>query len=217
MRRLTEVTLLWLFPILSLLYCHHHWTQHPAALPAGWRWFLLLLPALMMYLVVGTGAGYAKLWQFNVPYAVAGVHPLIGFMYSGVVNLLLVLWPLLENHHYGLFGGLLAASCGLAGTLYDVPLVHYRLLWMSGRQKLEVVGLLRKVLSYGPLFFSLVGGMSAAAVLLNYPAGLPTPAALGLRLVGTAVLGALPFQLFLVWAHRRRQAVRTRQHGQPAQ
>lgn len=134
-----------------------------------------------MYIVVGLGAGWLKLWQFNPSFtpSVEGVVPQVGFLYGGVVLGALAIGiryiagvgsadtPLLDQFESsallqspGMMVALGTVVVAMAGCVYDLPLLELDLLRVYTKAHFEgrlAVGVL---LSYGPAFFGMVGAQA---------------------------------------------------------
>jgi hypothetical protein len=166
MKKITELVLFWLLPIVGLLIIINNW-QNTAHFSLNYLVFKLTFPMILMYLVVGTGAGYFQMWSFHTPYTIKKVIPQIGIIYSVVLNLSNIL-ILPSIHNPLLFLILTSLTCGLLGTLYDIPIIHYALLKVGSSYKPKFKNALTKVLTYGPVFFSMAGFANGIGLLLGY-------------------------------------------------
>lgn len=93
-----EIIFFWVLPI-GVMYLTHQ--KFVPIFGEAFAYFMMLFPALTMYLVVGTGAGYCKFWYFTTSYSPQGVMLTIGFLYSAVVNLSnFFVYPLLETQSW---------------------------------------------------------------------------------------------------------------------
>ena len=210
-RRLAEVILLWGLPTVGLALAA--WAWGALGVGGALRLYLLLVPALTAYLVVIVGAGWLGYWRFPLPYAVRGVPPQIGLIYSGTYSLafmgvaaLLRPQTLLLNP---LAGPLLGAITGaLVGTAYDLVATHYRLLDPPLRMRYPEAGTWQTVRRYSFVFF---GGMGLVNVIAfqvgaRVLAGDAEPATLIALVIGASALAALPFLASLLRTrHRLRQ------------
>ena len=214
-RRLAEVTLLWGLPTVGLALAA--WAWGALGVSGALLLYLLLVPALTAYLVVIVGAGWLGYWRFPLPYAVRGVPPQIGLIYSGTYSLaftavaaLVTPQTLLLNP---LVGPLLGTITGaLVGTAYDLVATHYRLLDPPLRMRHPGAGTWQTVRRYSFVFFGGMGLVNVVAfqVGARLLAGDVKPATLIALIIGASVLAALPFLASLLRT-RHRQRRRHRQ------
>jgi hypothetical protein len=156
MKKLIEITWFWVIPFGGLLALGFYQANNTILEPDIFL-FRLLYPTLMMYFVVGLGAGYFKLWAFRVPYTLAGVLPQIGLVYSVVCNALALGLQLFLGEKGFLFVLCMALGGGLLGCWYDIPIVRHGLLWVKVQENRPELGAWAVVKNYGPLFFSAIG------------------------------------------------------------
>ncbi|MFP4095439.1 MAG: hypothetical protein ACLFUB_13185 [Cyclobacteriaceae bacterium] len=160
MKKVVEIIWFWLLPLTGIYWLI---AKTGSVEANSYFYYRVLFPALMMYLVVGSGAGYLKLWQFKTAYSISGVLPQIGIIYTVMAS--------------GLFEGftqIMAADSpwlipamtvggGLIGTLYDIPLLRYGLLKTRHQGKTATA----TAMKYGPIFFSFVGFIVGSGYLLG--------------------------------------------------
>ncbi len=212
-RLLAEVILLWGLPTVGVALAW--WAWRALGVGNALVLYLLLVPALTAYLVVAVGAGWLGYWRFPLPYAVRGVPPQIGLIYSGTYSLaftavaaLVTPQTLLLNP---LVGPLLGAVIGaLVGTAYDLVATHYRLLDPPLRVRHPEAGTWQTVRRYSFVFF---GGMGLVNVIAfqvgaRLLAGDAEPATLVALVIVAGALAALPFIASLL---RTRHRLRRRQ------
>ena len=84
MKALVEIVGFWLLP-LALLIEYRCWQSIYWATP-GFIFYVIAVPALATYMIVATGAGWLKLWGFNLKYTVRKVPVPIGLVYCSVIN-----------------------------------------------------------------------------------------------------------------------------------
>lgn len=199
-RRLVEVFWFWLYPAVVLtLTLQHYALGGQAAL----GWFMVLAPALTMYVVVGTGAGLLRFWYFTTVYSPRGVMLTIGLLYSAVLNPFAgLLRPFLPDQPW-LFVGGIALGGAVLGTFVDVFLLHARLLYVKSKHYPVGSNALRHALSYGPAFFSFVGLVNALGLAYGYRQLSQDPTALAITLAVVVPGCVLPFLLFLGVQKRR--------------
>jgi hypothetical protein len=196
MKKIAEIILFWLIPFGGLAL--FSWLNRTYQWLAGDTFvFRLLFPALMMYLVVITGAGRFKLWAFKVNYAIGGVLPQIGLIYAAVANLLALAFYPFEHNAPLLFVGLMGLGGALAGVVFDYFAVQNRLLEVRVQRSNPGWDARSVVLSYGPRFFGMTGllvglGFLAGSCWMSLSAINPMVAA-----VVIAFLGFLPFGFYL--------------------
>jgi hypothetical protein len=131
MRALVEIAALWILP-LALLIEYQFWQSIAWATPV-FIFYVIAVPALAAYIIVATGAGWLKLWKFNLKYTVGKVPIQIGLVYSSVINFFLLIFAELLSPPSSisltvLTTILIAVSGAILGSLYDIALVHYRFL-----------------------------------------------------------------------------------------
>jgi hypothetical protein len=197
-----ELFFFWLFPAVSLWFS---FTYFRNTVSTAFALYALLLPALTMYIVVATGAGYCKLWYFTVNYSVKGVMVLIGFLYAAVLNpVCILLEPLLIQPNF-----IFIPVCGLLtaviGTMVDVLLLGTGLLYVKSRKYPPGSNPVAHALSYGPRFFGLAGIINGAAVYAGYHYTIVphTNPSLAPVLFLTVITTALPFIIYLLRAKRK--------------
>jgi hypothetical protein len=166
MKNIVELTFFWLLPILGLIVIGNNW-QVIQPYSIDYLIFKLTFPIVLMYLVVGTGAGYFQYWSFHTTYTIKNVLPQIGIIYSVVLNFAnIFIFPYIDNPL--IFLVLTSLCCGVLGTLYDIPIVHYGLLKVKSSRKRHFSNTIEKVLSYGPVFFSITGFVNGIGLLIGY-------------------------------------------------
>lgn len=196
MKKIAEVILFWLIPFggLALFSFLNHTDQW---LTDDNFVFRLFFPALMVYLLVFTSAGWLNLWTFRVKYALGGILPQIGLIYTTVANLLAwVLHPFWSDAPV-MFVVLMGVGGAIAGATFDYFAIYYRLLEVRIQWNNPDWDARSVVFSYAPRFF----GMIALIIGLGFLAGSrwmemsdinPMVAAFVI-----AFLGFLPFGLYL--------------------
>jgi len=195
-----EIFFFWVFPIvvvtLSLLYLIRIYGLNLAA-------FLVLAPVLTMYWVVGTGAGYCKFWYFTTRYSPRGVMLTIGLLYTSVVHLPII-WtqPMLEFSP-ALFILTTAAVVSLGGTVIDVFLLGAGLFYLKSKKHPLGSDPIRHALSYGPVFFGLVGAWNAALLVCGKTLMETCRWSVAITLGILPVAFALPFILFFLRRHNQ--------------
>jgi hypothetical protein len=193
-RRTVELFWFWLYPFLTLFLVYRQVARgHSDAL----GWFMVLSPALTMYIVVGMGAGWLRLWYFTTPYSPRGVMLTIGFLYSAVLNPFAVgLLGVLPQHPIIFVLGVALGGAAL-GTAVDVFLLKARLLHVKAKHYPPGSPALPHALSYGPAFFSMVGLVNGLGLLLGYHRLTADSTALLPTLALVVPVCALPFLIFL--------------------
>jgi hypothetical protein len=165
-RTIIELIFFWILPFVGLALLCYHW-QLTRDFSLDYLVFKFIFPILLMYWVVVTGAGYFRYWSFHTTYTIKNVLPQIGIIYSVVLNFANVfVFPSIDNPL--LFLLLTALSCGVLGTLYDIPIVHYGLLKVKSSRKRQFRSTLERVLNYGPAFFSFTGLVNGGGLLIGY-------------------------------------------------
>jgi hypothetical protein len=203
MKKIVELTFFWLLPILGFIVICNNW-QVTQPFSLDYLVFKLTFPIVLMYLVVGTGAGYFQYWSFHTAYTIKNVLPQIGIIYSVVLNFANVfIFPAINQPL--IFLALTSLSCGILGTLYDIPIVHYGLLKVKSSQKRNFRNTIEKVLSYGPVFFSIVGFVNGMGLLIGY--ALVERQQLHPLLVATLIslFLYLPFLFYFISQQRKRK------------
>jgi hypothetical protein len=166
MKKTIEIIFFWLLPILGFYIIILSWQNTPLY-SLNYLIFKLLFPILLMTVVVSTGAGYLKLWSFHTRYTVNNVLPQISIIYSTVLNLS-------DFYTFQFIGSpilyiiLISIFLGFAGTIFDIPVVHYELLKVKTSRKKQFKNAVEKVLIYGPYFFSMVGLINGLGLLAGY-------------------------------------------------
>jgi hypothetical protein len=201
-RTLIEIIFLWVFPILTIINLYPIFTQQ---FSSGMSAFMLLFPALTMYLVVGTGAGYCKFWYFTTSYSIKGVTPTIGLIYSAVINLsgYLVL-PLLRERALIFILGVGVCTAFMA-IFIDVFLLGSGLFYLKSKKYPLGSNPLKHAISYGYWFFTMVGMWNALGIYWAYQLFLSGQFSL-LNLLFLPIVFALPFMLYFL---RKRDMLRT--------
>jgi hypothetical protein len=161
-----ELFYFWIFPFLALWLSFQFISQHVSSVFAT---FLVLFPALTMYLVVGTGAGYCKFWYFDTRYSIAGVLPTIGLLYSAVMNLItcLLLYYLLAQNQvfFVVFASLISS---LSGTFIDIFLLGSGLFYIKSKKYPKGSNPIKHAFSYGFTFFGIAGFANALGVSIGF-------------------------------------------------
>jgi hypothetical protein len=202
MKKTIEITWFWIIPFAGLFGLWFYQAKNIPIEPSTFM-FRLLYPTLMMYFVVGLGAGFLKLWAFRVSYNLAGVLPQIGLVYSVVCNVLALFLDVFFAENPYFFVLLMGLGGGILGCLYDIPIIRHGLLWVKVQEQRPELGAWGVVKNYGPLFFSAIGtiiglGFVIAEKLINA----------GDAVLFWAFLFALgsfvPFAIYLSWLVQRK-------------
>ena len=164
MKLVSELICFWFVPS-TLIFSYEKWVSIPWT-NSEFLFYIIVVPAIGTYLVVATGAGWLKLWGFNTKYSYRKVPFQIGFIYSGIINILLLLIVNLFSRPASfkpvfllcLFMFLLGA---FAGCLYDIIGVHFGLMDVQIRRFYRGENTLRIVAVYGPWFFGIMGLLSS--------------------------------------------------------
>ncbi len=207
-RRPVEVFFFWLLPLCSIPFCFSFFSRN---FSPTFGLCMILLPTLMMYTVVGTGAGYCKFWYFTTVYHIKRVMITIGFVYAAIINIITILLAGFL-HSYGavfiLLSGILAS---LTGTLIDVLLLGTDLLYVKSKTHPRGSDPVKHAFSYGPLFFGTVGLLNGIGiyVIFSLQTVLQTPFQFILAVMLIATLLAAPFVFFFLYQHRKNIHART--------
>lgn len=199
-RRSVELLWFWLYPAVVLLFIYRQFALNgqPAV-----GWFMVLAPALTMYVVVSTGAGILRFWYFTTSYSPRGVMLTIGLLYSAVLNpFALLLLDFLPDNPL-LFALGVGGGGAVLGTFVDVFLLHTGLLHVKVRHYPVGSNAIRHALSYGPVFFGFVGFVNALGMAVGYTRLMVNPMALLTTLAWVVPFCALPFLIFLGIQKRR--------------
>lgn len=166
-KTLAELICFWVIPLI-LFFSFQRWASF-TWMNNEFLFYIIAVPAVGVYLFVGTGAGWLKLWSFNIKYSIGKVPFQTGFIYSSIINLLLlfvvallsepssfktILWFALSMFLIGAF----------AGTVYDLVIVYFGFLNPSTRRFYKGESTIRVVAGYGPWFFGLMGLVSGLSV-----------------------------------------------------
>ncbi len=193
-KTLIEIIFLWIFPIVTLVSLYGEFAK---LFSPSMSIFMLLFPALTMYLVVGTGAGYCKFWYFTTSYSIQGVTPSIGFIYSATINLsaYLVL-PFLQEYPL-IFIGLVGIGTAIFAIFIDIFLLGSGLFYLKSKAHPLGSNPLKHAISYGYWFFTVVGIWNIIGIYLTYQLFLKGQFSLLLLFV-LPILFALPFMIYFI-------------------
>ena len=164
-RRAIELFWFWLYPATMLLLVYRHFALNGQPTLG---WFMILAPALTMYVVVGTGAGLLRFWYFTTSYSPHGVMLTIGLLYSAVLNPFASLFMNWLPGHPVLFASGVAGGGAVLGTFVDVFLLHTGLLHVKSKHLPVGRKAIRHALSYGPAFFGFVGFVNGLGMAVGY-------------------------------------------------
>ena len=213
MRSIVEIAALWILP-LALLIEYQFWQSIAWATPV-FIFYVIAVPALAAYIIVATGAGWLKLWKFNLKYTVGKVPIQIGLVYSSVINFFLLIFAGLLSPPSSisltvLTSILIAVSGAILGSLYDIALVHYRFLEVYIRPFYKREKTIKIVAAYGPWFFGLMGFAAGLSVKFGEYLLIETNQFISLGMViavGTLIIYA-PFLFYFLFIieHKRHKA-----------
>ena len=131
MKTIVEILAFWILP-LALVLEYQLWSSISWA-TFDFIFYVITVPALATYIIVATGAGWLKLWGFNLNYTIKNVPIQIGLIYSSVINILLLTFSELlsppSSFTFTIITVILMSIFGaILGSLYDFFIVHYRIL-----------------------------------------------------------------------------------------
>ena len=213
MKAIVEIAAFWILP-LALLIEYQFWQSISWATP-GFIFYVIAVPALAAYIIVATGAGWLKLWKFNLKYTVGKVPIQIGLVYSSVINFLLLIFAGLLSPPSSisltvLTTMLIAISGAVLGSLYDIALVHYRFLEVYIRPFYKRENTIKIVAAYGPWFFGLMGLAAGLSVKFGEYLLIETNHAISLGMViavGTLIIYTpFLFHFLFIIEHKRHKA-----------
>ena len=201
-RGLIEVAWCWAFPAVALPWAYGELAGRWGSAGAT---FVVVMPALAMYLMVAVGAGVFRYWYFTTRYSPRGVMLTIGLLYASVVSLGTVAVGGFLPDRVWLFLPLLAGFTAALGTFIDVFLLGAGILYVKSKRYRPGDDPIGHALSYGPWFFALVGLVNAGGIAFGYAAlvgggGWSVPAALAVAVPTCAA----PFVAFYTAARPRR-------------
>ena len=211
MKFIVEVIAFWILP-LALLIEYQYWQSIAWATPE-FIFYIIAVPTIATYMIVATGAGWLKLWGFNLKYTLWKVPIQIGLVYASIINILLLTFVKLLSPPASISSTitiaiLIAISGAILGSLYDIALVHYRFLEVYIRPFYKREKTIKIVAAYGPWFFGLMGLVSGLSVKFGEYFLIETNHAASLAVVtaaGTLIIYA-PFLLyFLVIIEQKRR------------
>jgi hypothetical protein len=160
-----EIFWFWLFPIGVFYFTQPYFAQ---AYGQTFAYFMLFFPAITMYLVVGTGAGYCKFWYFTTSYSPQGVMLTIGLLYSAVANFSCYFVGLVTTQENWWFFiplvGILNAS---VATFIDVFLLGSGLFYLKSKKYPLGSDPVKHAISYGKYFFTIVGMWNCTGLLIG--------------------------------------------------
>lgn len=189
MKTFTKFLFFYAIPIFGIPYVFYFYSRIETLDQVLFR---ILFPALLMWIVVGFGAGYLRMWGFFQTFQIRQVIPQIGLIYSAITNLLACFYfGLMETNpvHYVFMTTVVG---GIAGCLYDFPILKYGFLRVRTQELNRQASTFKILLSYGPRFFSMVGFVIGSGMLfgnLLLQKGLPS----FVVITTTTVLGVIPF------------------------
>jgi hypothetical protein len=160
-----EIFWFWLFPIIVFYFTQPYFSQ---AFGQNFAYFMLLFPALTMYLVVGTGAGYCKFWYFTTSYSPQGVMLTIGLLYSAVVNFscnCVVL--ILTQENWWFFIPIVGVLNAALATFIDVFLLGSGLFYLKSKRFPLGSNPVKHAISYGKYFFTIVGIWNCTGLIIG--------------------------------------------------
>jgi hypothetical protein len=191
-RTIIEIFWFWFFPIGVFYFTQPYFAQQ---FGQTFAYFMLFFPAITMYLVVGTGAGYCKFWYFTTSYSPQGVMLTIGLLYSAVANFSCYFVGLVipqENWWFFIpFVGVLNAALA---TFIDVFLLGSGLFYLKSKTYPLGSDPVKHAISYGKYFFTIVGMWNATGLLIG-KALLQNGSSLAVLLCIMPPLFALPFMI----------------------
>jgi len=192
---LIEILLFWIMPLGLLIFLL---TAFNNLISSASSAFFILFPALTMYLVVGIGSGYCKFWYFNTILNFKGVALTVGLVYSAVVNLgAWLLFDLFESRTLLWVLGI-GLFCSIVGTIVDIFLLGSGLFYTKSKKFPPGSNPLKHALSYGPVFFGIVGLWNAVGLLTG--SYLLDTSSLSAYVITPllSILFALPFALYFL-------------------
>jgi hypothetical protein len=204
-RTVIEIVFLWVFPFVTLWTLYEAFkAQHSGEMSL----FMVLFPALTMYLVVGTGAGYCKFWYFTTRYSVAGVTPTIGLIYSAVINLSAYAVLPLFTERNGLFILLVGIGTAVLAIFIDIFLLGSGLFYLKSKNHPLGSNPVKHAFSYGSWFFTVVGMWNASGIFLVYDLLTKNPVSVAAWLAIMPLIFALPFMIYFIKKKRTLQKLK---------
>jgi len=203
MKFIVEVIAFWILP-LALLIEYQYWQSIAWATPE-FIFYIIAVPTIAAYMIVATGAGWLKLWGFNLKYTLWKVPVQIGLVYGSVINGLFLIFVNLVSPPSSISSTiaiaiLVAISGALLGCLYDISIMHYGILDVYIRPFYKRDNTIKIVTAYGPRFFGLMGFVMGLSVKLGVYLLIETDRTISLSVA--APLGILivytPFLLYLL-------------------
>jgi O-antigen/teichoic acid export membrane protein len=167
--------------------------------------FRILLPFLTMSCVVGFWSGVRQPWGIYNTFTIRQVLPQIGLIYSTVINAIGLLWASVDNSVLVIL--LTTISVAIAGTLYDIPILHYGFLKVRHQKRFPDLSPVRIALLYGPYFF----GCAALVLSVLNICFIPMIQYLGFTpaLIAAFLLSLIPFVSYFEWNRRKKLKIET--------
>ena len=213
MKLVVEIIAFWVLP-LTLLIEYRYWKSISWVTPE-FIFYVIAVPTIAAYMIVATGAGWLKLWGFNLKYTLGKVPFQIGLVYASVINILLLTFVKLLSPPASISSTitiaiLIAISGAILGSLYDVAIVHYQILNVYIRPFYKRDNAIKIVAAYGPRFFALMGLVMGLSVKFGAYLLIETNPIISLLVVvpvGTLIIYT-PFLLYLlvIIEQKRRKA-----------
>lgn len=160
-----EIFFFWVFPFSILYFTYPIFIEN---FGKEFAYFMILFPAITMYWVVGTGAGYCKFWYFNTSYSPQGVMLTIGFIYSACINLSnLIVYPLLAQQNW-LYVVAVGVFTAVFAIIVDIFLLGSGLFYLKSKKYPLGSNPVNHAISYGKYFFTIVGMWNAVGLFIGY-------------------------------------------------
>jgi hypothetical protein len=195
-RTIIELLFLWVLPFAALAALYPAFSERFSPSVAL---FTLLFPAVTMYWVVGTGAGYCKFWYFTTSYSIKGVTPTIGLIYSAVINtaayMALAHVPLQSVSFVVLVG----IGTAVLAIFIDIFLLGSGLFYLKSKKHPLGSNPVKHAFSYGSWFFTLVGMWNAVGIWVGHQLVTESATSLIVPLLVLPLLFAAPFMIYFIW------------------
>lgn len=189
-----EICFFWIFPIAVLYFTHPIFSEN---FGKDFAYFMILFPAITMYWVVGTGAGYCKFWYFTTSYSPQGVMLTIGFIYSACINLSnFLVYPLLQQFSW-FYIPAVGVFTALFAIIVDIFLLGSGLFYLKSKQYPLGSNPVNHAISYGKTFFTIVGMWNALGLFVGHQL-IQKGTSIVTLLIIMPLLFALPFMVRFV-------------------
>ena len=162
---LIEIFFFWIFPIFCVTFFFNHFEK---TVSSNFALFLILFPAMTMYLVVGVGAGYYKFWYFNTKYSISGVLPTIGLLYTSCLSISSFFGESFLVTQSLVYLAFATLGTSLLGTFIDIFLLGSGLFYLKSRKHPLGSNPIKHAFSYGIIFFGIVGFVNGVGIYIGY-------------------------------------------------